>query len=112
MPVSSSFGTYLGIPSDFGVSKKEIFNGLIRQMEDRLRSWNAIFLSPKARLSLINSVLSSLGNHVLSVFKISMSIARKMNCIMAKFWWLVCLIRDAFIGGNGITLPSQRIRGA
>lgn len=70
MPLSTSFGTYLGIPSDFGVMKRDIFKGIIKKMEDRLLGWNSIFLSASARLSLVRAVLSSLSNHVLSVFRI------------------------------------------
>lgn len=87
MPLKDFFGLYLGIPSDFESSKKEIFKAMIKKIEDCLSGWNSIFLSPAWRITLINSVLAALGNHIMSVFRVPAHISNRMNSIMAKFWW-------------------------
>lgn len=68
MPLGLSFGTYLGIPSNFGSSKKEIFRGVVARVGERLTSWTNLFLNSMGRLALIHSVISSLATHVFLVF--------------------------------------------
>ncbi|XP_021721232.1 uncharacterized protein LOC110688776 [Chenopodium quinoa] len=85
---SSNFGVYLGIPADFGTTKNEIFGFMVDRVKVRLNAWNSMFLSHAERLTLIKSVLSSLGTYVLSIFKFPVGILKKIISIIAKFWWL------------------------
>uniref|UniRef100_A0A803N7Q2 Reverse transcriptase zinc-binding domain-containing protein n=1 Tax=Chenopodium quinoa TaxID=63459 RepID=A0A803N7Q2_CHEQI len=85
---SNNFGIYLGTPADFGTTKKEIFGFMVDRVKERLNAWNSLFLSPAGRLTLIKSVLSSLGTYVLSILKCPMGILKKINSIIAKFWWM------------------------
>ncbi|XP_074318890.1 uncharacterized protein LOC141655725 [Silene latifolia] len=62
-------GVYLGLPTDFGSSKKLIFATLIEKVRKRILSWNNINLTPAGRLTLICSVLSSLSIYSLSAFQ-------------------------------------------
>ncbi|XP_074267017.1 uncharacterized protein LOC141590318 [Silene latifolia] len=55
-----------------------------------ISSWNGIFLPPAGRLTLISSVLSNLSNYFLSVFKIPVSVTRKLNALLSQFWWAGC----------------------
>uniref|UniRef100_A0A803MZQ5 Reverse transcriptase zinc-binding domain-containing protein n=1 Tax=Chenopodium quinoa TaxID=63459 RepID=A0A803MZQ5_CHEQI len=84
---SNNFGVYLGIPSKFGVSKQQIFGYIVDKVKERLNAWNS-FLSHAGRLTLIKSVLSNLGTYVLSAFKCPVSILKRINSIVARFWWL------------------------
>ncbi|KAL2927644.1 hypothetical protein RDABS01_019975 [Bienertia sinuspersici] len=90
MPVKDGFQGYLGVPMEFGQNKTGLFEGIIKSVEGRLDSWRNIFLSQVGRLTLIKSVLTSLSNHVLLVFKIPGSIANRVNRAIAKFWWRGC----------------------
>ncbi|XP_074278404.1 uncharacterized protein LOC141601995 [Silene latifolia] len=57
------------------------------QVRKRLSSWNCILLSPAGRLALISSVLSSLSVYFLSVFKIPVSVTKRLDAILSHFWW-------------------------
>ncbi|XP_074278244.1 uncharacterized protein LOC141601837 [Silene latifolia] len=81
------FGKYLGLPTEFQQSKKEIFMGLVESVIKRISSWNGIFLSPAGRLTLISSVLSNLSIFFLSAFKIPVSVTKKINALLSQFWW-------------------------
>ncbi|XP_074266479.1 uncharacterized protein LOC141589752 [Silene latifolia] len=106
---NKGIGRYLGIDTDFGSSKKEIFNVLIEKVRRRISSWNAIFLSPAGRLTLISSVLSALSNYVLSVFKIPVSVANKINSLLSHFWWAGTRLRSTihWCSKNFISLPKS-----
>ncbi|XP_074277084.1 uncharacterized protein LOC141600738 [Silene latifolia] len=67
---NKGLGKYLGLPTEFQGSKRELFKGLVDILMKRISSWNGIFLSPAGRLTLISSALSNLFNYFLSVFKI------------------------------------------
>ncbi|XP_074267226.1 putative mitochondrial protein AtMg00310 [Silene latifolia] len=67
--------------------KKDIFNCFIDNIQKRVSSWNGILLSPAGRLTLISSILSSLSTYFLSVFKIPVSVTRKIDSLLSQFWW-------------------------
>ncbi|XP_074290734.1 uncharacterized protein LOC141617433 [Silene latifolia] len=62
---------YLGLPTDFGTSKREVFPLISEKVRRRILSWNNVYLSSAGRLTLIRSVLSSLSVYSLSAFKMS-----------------------------------------
>ncbi|XP_074298053.1 uncharacterized protein LOC141628862 [Silene latifolia] len=71
---TAEMGKYLEFPTDIGISeygksKRDIFNFLIDNVKKRMSSWNGLLLSSAGRLSLISSILSSLSTYFLSVFK-------------------------------------------
>ncbi|XP_074277325.1 uncharacterized protein LOC141600966 [Silene latifolia] len=101
-------GKYLGIPAEFQESKKGIFQSLIDQITKRISSWNGIFLSPAGRLTLISSVLSNLSNYFLSVFKIPVSVAKKINSLLTQFWWTGCKLGTTvhWCSKNFLSLPK------
>ncbi|XP_074295625.1 uncharacterized protein LOC141623417 [Silene latifolia] len=87
---NKGIGKYLGIPTEFQGSKRDFFMALTDCVMKRISSWNGIFLSSAGRLTLISSVLSNLSNYFLSVFKISVSVANKINSLLSHFWWAGC----------------------
>ncbi|XP_074314246.1 uncharacterized protein LOC141649455 [Silene latifolia] len=92
IPCGTNLGSYLGIPTDVGLSggnksKREIFEFIIDKVRKRLSSWNYILLSPAGRLALISSVLSFLSVYFLSVFKIPVSVTKRLDAILSHFWW-------------------------
>ncbi|XP_074266596.1 uncharacterized protein LOC141589873 [Silene latifolia] len=119
---NKGIGRYLGIDTDFGSSKKEIFNALIEKVRRRISSWNAIFLSPAGRLTLISSVLSALSNYVLSVFKIPScsyqtwgckSLSFGMELLLAHLGWkpgVNSMLRIWKCGWVGGEVPPQKTR--
>ncbi|XP_074290282.1 uncharacterized protein LOC141617013 [Silene latifolia] len=106
---NNGIGKYLGIPAEFKESKQGIFNALIDHVTRRISSWNGIFLSPAGRLTLISSVLSNLSNYFLSVFKVPVSVAKKINSILAQFWWTGCKMGHNihWCSKNFLSLPKS-----
>ncbi|XP_074283574.1 uncharacterized protein LOC141608119 [Silene latifolia] len=80
-------GLYLGLPTEFGSSKREIFASIINKVCKRIFSWKNAFLSVAGRLTLICSVLSSLSIYSLSAFKMSVSVSSKIDSLISQFWW-------------------------
>ncbi|XP_074305500.1 uncharacterized protein LOC141640715 [Silene latifolia] len=84
---NKAMGKYLGLPTDFGANKKDIFALLIEKVRSRILSWNNNFLSPAGRLTLISSVLFSLSIYSLSAFKTPVSVNIKIDSLLSHFWW-------------------------
>ncbi|XP_074293061.1 uncharacterized protein LOC141619965 [Silene latifolia] len=106
---NNGIGKNLGIPAEFKESKQGIFNALIDHVTRRISSWNGIFLSPAGRLTLISSVLSNLSNYFISVFKVPVSVAKKINSILAQFWWTRCKMGHNihWCSKNFLSLPKS-----
>ncbi|XP_074278453.1 uncharacterized protein LOC141602043 [Silene latifolia] len=106
---NNGIGKYLGIPAEFKESKKGIFAAIIDHVTRRISSWNGIFLSPAGRLTLISSVLSNLSNYFLSVFKVPVSVAKKINSILTQFWWAGCKLGNKlhWCSKNFLSLPKS-----
>ncbi|KAL2894886.1 hypothetical protein RDABS01_010795 [Bienertia sinuspersici] len=100
MPIQEGFRGYLGVPTDFGQHKKDLFAGIIKSVEGRLESWRNVFLSQAGRLTLIKSVLTSLSNHVLSAFKIPGCIADRSKGVHWRSWAFITRPKEQ--GGLGI----------
>ncbi|XP_074298400.1 uncharacterized protein LOC141629271 [Silene latifolia] len=88
----TNLGFYLGIPTYVGLSggnksKREIFEFIIDKVRKRLSSWNCILLSSAGSLALISFVLSSLSVYFLSIFKIPVSVTKRLDAILSHFWW-------------------------
>lgn len=55
--------------------------------EKRLGSWKGKLLSTGRRLTLINSVLSSLPLYMMFFFAISRCVLKKLDCFRSRFYW-------------------------
>ncbi|XP_074300123.1 uncharacterized protein LOC141631337 [Silene latifolia] len=82
---NKGFGKYLGLPTDFQESKKDIFKGLVENVLQRISSWNGLLLLLAGRLTLIMSILSNLSIFFLSVFKIPPGIDSNLNAWSARW---------------------------
>ncbi|XP_021764437.1 uncharacterized protein LOC110729043 [Chenopodium quinoa] len=82
-----SLGSYLGLPVDMGRSKVEAFGHLLDSVAKRLADFSSLRLSAASKLVIINSNLVASFNHVLSVFKVPVSICDKIDSMLARFWW-------------------------
>jgi hypothetical protein len=60
---------------------------VIERVEKRLDGWKKAFLSKGGRLTLIQAVLSSLPTYYMSLFKIPVSVAKRMESMMRNFLW-------------------------
>jgi hypothetical protein len=72
---------YVGLPLRTGRIRKEDEQILIDKVEAKLPSWKGRLLNQAGRLTLINSVLSSIVIHHMSVFQLSKWAIRKIDKI-------------------------------
>lgn len=63
--------TYLGVPFSARRPRRQDLTNLIGMVQSRLTPWKAIYLSLGSRLTLINSILSTVSVYKMSVFKLS-----------------------------------------
>ncbi|XP_074301412.1 uncharacterized protein LOC141632799 [Silene latifolia] len=110
-PGHKGMGKYLGLPTDFGSSKKEIFAMVIDKVRLRIQSWNNNYLSSAGRLTLVNSVLSSLSLFSLSAFKMPVSVSSKINSLLSQFWWGGTIRRRSLHWCSNIIISASKSDG-
>jgi hypothetical protein len=85
--MSSFLFCYLGIH----MHHRKLRNSDRKEVEERfqkkLSSWKGKILSTGGRLVLINSVLRSLSIFMLSFFKVSHEILKKLDYYRSRFFW-------------------------
>jgi hypothetical protein len=78
---------YLGIPmNDHKLANKD-WNMIEERFQKKLSSWKGKLLSVEGRLMLINSILSSLPMFMLSFFRISKGVLKKLDYYRSRFFW-------------------------
>ncbi|CAL1393167.1 unnamed protein product [Linum trigynum] len=78
---------YLGLPSLVARSKMETFRYLEDKLLERLQGWKQRALFWAAKETLIKSVAMALPLHVMSCFKLPLSLCRLLDKHVARFWW-------------------------
>ncbi|OAY76175.1 putative ribonuclease H protein [Ananas comosus] len=88
--------TYLGLPLSPAKLPTCAFNSLIDKFHKRLSGWKSALLSPAGRVVLINSVLTNLPIHYLSVFILPKAINHQLGELLRRFLWRKssCPIRE------------------
>lgn len=80
-------GTYLGIPSLWGKTRKEVLAVLKDRILDKLQGWNQKLLSQGGREILIKAVVSAIPIYMMSSFKCPKSFCTEINAAASRFWW-------------------------
>ena len=78
---------YLGLPLSTGQICGADWQSVVGKVEQRLEGWKTKVLSKGGRLVLLKSVLSAIPSFYLSIFKIPVSIERKLSGLMRRFFW-------------------------
>ena len=78
---------YLGLPLGGNLCRKLFWEPVLRKVRKRLEGWKRSFLSRGGRLSLIESIMSSMPIYYLSLFKIPRSVAKEIESLMRDFLW-------------------------
>jgi hypothetical protein len=78
---------YLGIPIHFKKLRNQDWARVGERFEKRLSSWKGKHLSIGGRLTLINSVLSSLPMYMLSFFSIPKGVIKTLDYFRSRFFW-------------------------
>ncbi|KAL9685243.1 hypothetical protein QQ045_022691 [Rhodiola kirilowii] len=78
---------YLGVPLYRGRARIDMFSSLVNKVNDRIGGWMKKFLSMGDRVTLINSVLNSIGIHSMMVLPIPITILNRLTSLIANFLW-------------------------
>ncbi|GKB69283.1 putative RNA-directed DNA polymerase, eukaryota, reverse transcriptase zinc-binding domain protein [Tanacetum coccineum] len=81
---------YLGLPIGAKMSRCHHWNKIVERFQKRLSKWKSKSLSFGGRLTLIKSVLGSLGVYYFSTFKAPKKIISTLETIRRKFFWGGC----------------------
>ncbi|KAF5445540.1 hypothetical protein F2P56_034586 [Juglans regia] len=84
---TSSFQRYLGLPALVGKKKIASFHSLIDRTWTRVSNWRTKFLSAAGKEILLKAVLQAILTYAMGMFLLPVSITRKLNQILRKFWW-------------------------
>ena len=78
---------YLGLPVGSKMNRISHWQGFVDRFQTKLSSWKASLLSIGGRLTLIKSILGSIGIYYMSIFKVPVCIINRLESIRAKFFW-------------------------
>ncbi|XP_059629898.1 uncharacterized protein LOC132272835 [Cornus florida] len=87
LPLSGFHSRYLGVPAILGRSKRDVFQFLLTNIQDRLSFWKAKAMSTGGEAVLIKAVLSALPTYVMSSFKLPITMCQDLMKCIRSFWW-------------------------
>jgi len=79
-------GKYLGIPSDWGRSKREMFAWILGRVHSKLDRWKEKLISKGGKEVLIKFFVQVIPQYAMSIFKIPSSICKSVEKKIARFW--------------------------
>ncbi|CAL1413727.1 unnamed protein product [Linum trigynum] len=84
---SNCHSKYLGVPTEWGNSKKETFNFLIQRMEKMGEAWNSLLLSHGGKEVLLKAVIQAIPSFIMYLFYLPVSVTKKMDSLLSNFFW-------------------------
>ncbi|KAL5552494.1 hypothetical protein UlMin_039895 [Ulmus minor] len=94
---------YLGLPLGGNPNSTEFWNPVVEKVGKRLDGWKKAVLSKGGRLTMIQSVLSSIPIYFMSLFKLPNGVAVLLEKMMRQFLW------DREVGGKGKSLVDWKL---
>lgn len=87
IPITKNLGMYLGIPLIHEKVKKDSFKHIVDRVAGKLSTWKMNLMSLAGRLTLINSVTSSIPTYSMQMCHLPMSVCDKLDRINRIFLW-------------------------
>ncbi|GJZ74184.1 hypothetical protein Tco_0638330 [Tanacetum coccineum] len=78
---------YLGIPEGASMARTSRWDGVIQRFRNRLSKWKVKMLSSGGRLTLIKSILGSLGIYLMSMFRVPKGVIKELEQLRARVFW-------------------------
>lgn len=85
--ILQQYEKYLGLPSIIGKAKRNAFLKIKDKMQNKLNTWKKSNLSQGGKEVLIKTVALSISTYAMSCFKLSDSLCRDLEGMMACYWW-------------------------
>ncbi|XP_043689330.1 uncharacterized protein LOC122640247 [Telopea speciosissima] len=79
--------TYLGLPTHFGVSKKDVFNDIKEKTLSKLQGWKEKLLSHAGKELLLKAAVVPMANYASSHFKLLVSFHDSIRKASSRFFW-------------------------
>lgn len=79
--------TYLGIPLRANLKNKSVWDGVKERFRRKLAMWKRYYLSEGGRFTLIKSTLSNLPIYVMSILRIPVLVAARIEKMLRNFLW-------------------------
>ncbi|XP_074276997.1 uncharacterized protein LOC141600652 [Silene latifolia] len=100
---------YLGVPITCGRMKKQDCNILVERLVERIRKFGTKKLSYAGRLTLVNSVLSTVYSYWANIFIIPKGVLNKLNAICRNYLWdgNAEYIRVPLVGWDKVCAPKD-----
>ncbi|GAA0153208.1 hypothetical protein LIER_11504 [Lithospermum erythrorhizon] len=80
-------GLYLGLPSQVGRTKNEVFHYISGKVDARVKGWKGKLLSQARKKVMVKSITLAISNFVMNCFKLPLGIIDDLNSTKEKFFW-------------------------
>jgi hypothetical protein len=80
------FSKYLGMPTQLGRSKQEVFNFILDKIWKKLKGWKEKNLSFAGRSTLIKAVIQAIPTYVMSCFMLPKGQCHQIERLACNFW--------------------------
>ncbi|KAL3723765.1 hypothetical protein ACJRO7_035867 [Eucalyptus globulus] len=87
VPELERSGRYLGLPFDWGASKRQVFGWILNRINIKLEGWKEQLISKAGKETLLKLVVQAIPQYAMSVFKIPVSICKAIEKKIANLWW-------------------------
>ncbi|CAN1157596.1 Putative ribonuclease H protein At1g65750 [Linum perenne] len=102
---------YLGVPTEWGRSRKETFTFLIERMEKQGQAWKGRMLSQSGRETLIKSVIQAIPTYLMSLFYLSATLTKRMDTMVRNFFWSGAMNKRSIHWSGAETLCNPKNEG-
>ncbi|XP_020420593.1 uncharacterized protein LOC18774736 [Prunus persica] len=79
--------SYLGLPLGGNPRAIKFWDPVVEKVENRLQKWKRACLSKEGRLTMIQAVLCSIPIYYMSLFRIPIGVANRIEKLMRDFLW-------------------------